>query len=188
MSKAVTVMNGAIAKGMNAVSDAGLIGMITLKADLGVEAVAKAVKSSVGLTMPKAGEIKTGAKGRVAWMAADELMLFVEYYAADALVAKLEKALKDHHHLAVNVSDARACFKIDGDHIRNLLAKGTPTPLAGFGPGQFRRSRIGQIAAAFWMESEKLGYVVCFRSVGAHMFEWLSNANDAHASLDLYSG
>ncbi|MEM0976948.1 MAG: sarcosine oxidase subunit gamma family protein [Pseudomonadota bacterium] len=187
MSDAVSVLNGASSEGPNKVSDAGLKGMITLKGDLAAEPIAKAVKSAVGLAMPAPGECKTGAKGAVAWMAKDELMLFCDYEDADNMVEKLEKALKGQHFLAVNVSDARALFKIEGDHILDLLAKGTPTSLHGFGPGQFRRSRIGQIAAAFWMVSDAEAYVVCFRSVGAHMFAWLETANDPEAVLHLHS-
>ena len=187
MSDAVSVLNGASSDGLNKVSDAGLKGMITLKGDLGSEPVAKAVKSAVGLAMPASGECKTGAKGAVAWMAKDELMLFCDYKDADNMVEKLEKALKGQHFLAVNVSDARALFKIEGDHILDVLAKGTPTPLDGFVAGQFRRSRIGQIAAAFWMVSETEAYVVCFRSVGEHMFNWLKTANHADAALALYN-
>ncbi|MEO1563804.1 MAG: sarcosine oxidase subunit gamma family protein [Pseudomonadota bacterium] len=187
MSDAVSVLNGASSEGLNKVSDAGLKGMITLKGDLTSEPMSKAVKSAVGLAMPASGECKTGAKGAVAWMAKDELMLFCDYADADKMVEKLEKALKGEHFLAVNVSDARALFKIEGDHILDILAKGTPTPLDGVVAGQFRRSRIGQIAAAFWMVSYSEAYIVCFRSVGEHMFAWLKTANNAEAALDLFS-
>jgi len=187
MSNAVSVCQDKWHEGQVLVRDAGLHGMITLKGDLDAESFAKAVKSAVGLAVPNPSEIKMGAKGKAAWMAPDELMLFCEYERADDLVAKLEKALAEDHALAVNVSDARAIFRLEGAAIRNLLAKGTPTPLEGFGPGQFRRSRIGQVAAAFWMEDKETGYIVCFRSVGEHMFNWLSTANSNDAVLHLYA-
>ncbi|MEM9716095.1 MAG: sarcosine oxidase subunit gamma family protein [Pseudomonadota bacterium] len=186
MSNAVSVMKGATSNGLNIVSDAGLKGMITLKGDLGSAVFAKAVKAAVGLAVPAMGECKTGSKGAVSWMASDEVMLFCEYDAADAMVAKLDKALAKEHALAVNVSDARAFFKIEGDAIKDLLAKGTPADLTGFAPGQFRRSRLGQIAAAFWMVNETEAHVVCFRSVGEHMFNWLARANDPNAILELH--
>ena len=187
MSNVVSVMNGASVEGLNKISDAGLKGMITLKGDLSSDAIAQAVKAAVGLAMPGNGECKSGAKGAVAWMAADEVMLLCEYEAADKVIGELEKALNGQHFLAANVSDARAMFKIEGDAIKDVLAKGTPTKLDGFVAGQFRRSRIGQIAAAFWMVSESEAYVVCFRSVGEHMFNWLKTANNPEAALNFHS-
>ena len=105
-------------------------GMITLRGDLGSAKIAKAVKAAVGLTMPDARGVKTGTKGAVAWMSPDELMLFCDYAEADAVVAKLEKALKGEHFLAVNVSDARASFTLTGDGVREVIAKGSPADLS----------------------------------------------------------
>ena len=62
-----------------------------------------------------------------------------------------------------------------------MLAKGAPADLsrAAFGPGDFRRTRLGQIAAAFW-QVEGAGTetfeLICFRSVAAHAFYWLGAA------------
>lgn len=80
--------------------------------------------------------------------------------------------------MAVNVSDARATFTLEGQGAREVLAKGAPVDIspAVFGKGEIRRSRIGQIAAAFWTLDGETFEVVCFRSVGAFMFDWLSNA------------
>lgn len=178
MSEAVSVMQGAEFGGAVTVADAGLRGMITLRGDLKDEKIAAAVKSAVGLAMPKQRGIKEGTKGAVAWMSADELMLFVPYQAAAATVEKLEKALKGVHHLAVNVSDARAMFTLSGAGTREVIAKGAPADLSpdALKTGEIRRTRIGQIAAAFWLSDEETMNVVCFRSVGEHMFNWLSVA------------
>ena len=80
--------------------------------------------------------------------------------------------------MAVNVSDARAVFLIEGQGAREVLAKGAPVDLSpeAFGVDDLRRSRIGQLAAAFWMTEDEVFELVCFRSVGAFMFDWLSNA------------
>ena len=175
MSDAVSVVNGASFDGSVTIRDAGLVGMVTLRGDLGSDKVAKAVKSAVGLAMPGQRGIKTGANGGVAWMSPDELMLFCAYDQADALVAKLEKSLKGEHHLAVNVSDARAQFTIAGKGAREVIAKGSPADLSpeGLQPGEIRRSRLGQVAVAFWLTDEETIELVCFRSVGAFVYKWL---------------
>jgi sarcosine oxidase subunit gamma len=181
MSDAVSVMNGAEFAGAVTVREAGLRGMVTLRADLSDETVAAAVKSVTGLALPKPRQVKDGKKGGVAWMSPDELMLFMAYDAADDAVARLDAALDGVHHLAVNVSDARATFTLEGAGLRQVLAKGSPADLSakGLPEGEIRRSRIGQIAAAFWLSGPETATVVCFRSVGAHMFAWLSTAAEA---------
>ena len=59
-----------------------------------------------------------------------------------------------------------------------MLAKGTPVDLlpGSFGPGDFRRSRLGQVAAAFWMPEAGTIDLMCFRSVAGFVAEWLVSA------------
>lgn len=178
MSEAVSVLNGARFDGAVSVAEAGLCGMITLRGDLGDARIAAAVKRAVGLAMPKPRRIREGKKGKVAWMSPDELLLFVDYARAEAETARLGSALEGVHHLAVNLSDARAVFTLSGAGVREVLAKGAPADLsrAGLAVGEIRRTRLGQIAAAFWLSSETEATVVCFRSLGAHLFAWFRNA------------
>lgn len=178
MSEAVSVMNGARFDGAVVVADAGLRGMITLRGDLGDEKLAAAVKSAVGLAMPARRAIRTGKRGAVAWMSPDELLLFVDYDKSEEIATRIGATCAGTHHLAVNVSDARAVFTLAGAGVREVLAKGAPADLSpeGLPAGEIRRTRLGQIAAAFWLTSETEATVVCFRSVGAHLFHWLANA------------
>ncbi len=175
MSDAVSVVNGASFDGAVQVKDAGLVGMVTLRGDFTSDSLAKAVKSAVGLALPAARQVKQGAKGGVAWMSPDELLLFCEYDNADALVAKLEKALAGEHFLAVNVSDARASFTLTGAGVREVIAKGSPADLSpeAFRQGEIRRSRLGQVAVAFWLSGPDTMELVCFRSVGSFVYDWL---------------
>lgn len=178
MSNVISAAHGASFDGAVRVEDAGVKGMVTLRGDLSSAKIAKAVKSAVGLAMPDQRGVKIGAKGGVAWMSPDELMLFCDYAEADALVAKLDKALSGEHFLAVNVSDARSVFTLTGEGVREVIAKGTPADMSidGLPLGEMRRSRLGQIAVAFWMTEEGQLELVCFRSVGQFVFEWLCNA------------
>jgi len=175
MSNAVSVMNGASFQGSVQVQDAGLRGMITLRGDLGSPNLAKAVKLAIGLAIPDVRGIKTGSKGGVAWMSPDELLLFCSYEDAADIVAKLDKSMADAHFLAVNVSDARASFTITGAGAREVIAKGCPADLSidALQSGEMRRSRLGQVAVAFWLKDEETIELVCFRSVGAFVYKWL---------------
>ena len=179
MSNAVSAMNGASFKGSVAIKDTGLQGMITLRGDFKSAAVAKAVKAATGTTLPETGQILHSTKGSAAWMSPDELLLLVDYSKVDAIVAKLNKDLADKHTLVVNVSDARAMFEIKGTATRDIIAKGSPANMSkdALPVGVMRRSRVGQLAVAFWMDDEKTARMVCFRSVGEHVFLWLKNAS-----------
>ena len=48
------------------------------------------------------------------WMSPDELLILVPYAEAGQAVTVLQEALGDAHHLAVDVSDARAHFRLTG--------------------------------------------------------------------------
>lgn len=154
-----------------------LRGMVTLRADLSDTTVAAAVKTAVGSDMPDVRK----ATETALWMSPDELLLLTPYGEAGAAVAKLTEALSGVHHLAVDVSDARTMFKLEGDAAREVLAKGAPVDLARdqFGKGDLRRTRISHIAAAFWQsgESPDVFEIICFRSYATYLWEWLEESS-----------
>lgn len=152
--------------------------MITLRGDLASKPLKDAVKAATGATMPDVRAITAKGKWSAAWMSPDELLLIgPDGGARDALEA-LEKALKDQHFLAVDVSSARAMFTLEGAGLRECLAKLTPGDLhpEAFGPGTLRRTRLGQVAAAFWMTGDSTAHVICFASVADYMGGLLANA------------
>jgi sarcosine oxidase, subunit gamma len=162
-------------------------GMITLRADLAAPEVADAVRAATGHALPARRRVAGGLGGGAGWMAPDELLLHVPYAEAPERTAALEAALAGHHHLAACVSDARAGFRLTGPSAREVLASGAPVDLhpEAFGPGDLRRTRLGQVAAAFWMpdpqpDAQPVGAeifeLVVFRSVAGFVHEWLRQA------------
>lgn len=152
-------------------------GMITLRADLDSAQVAKAIKSVCGQNMPVSGQmLGNGARG-VAWMSPDEVLVMVSYDSVADAVAQIDAALAGTHFLVVDVSDARAVFTVSGPDAREVLARLCPVDLHAdsFGVGQFRRTRMAQIAAAFWCHDAGFD-VVCFRSVADYAEALLGNA------------
>jgi sarcosine oxidase subunit gamma len=184
----VTALNGATSNGMITVSDAGLMGMITLRGDLSSAGMAKALKAATGAAMPAMRQITSGKSGAAAWMSSDELLLMVDYADVDAVIAKITKSLGAEHHLAVNVSDARAVFDLSGDAIRDVLAKGSPADMStdALPINEVRRTRIGQLAVAFWLADDTTARLVCFRSVAGHIMTWLENASEAGSEVGFH--
>lgn len=178
MSEAVSALDGASFEGYVTVRDAGLTGMITLRGDLSSAKVKKAVKTVAGTDVPAARGVTAKDGKSVAWMSPDELLILVPYADAEAAVADLSAALAGEHALAVNVSDARAVFRLDGAAVREVLAKLAPADLSpqGLPAMEMRRTRLAQVAAAFWLSDGQTAHVVCFRSVGRYVFDLLSHA------------
>ncbi|GHE86750.1 sarcosine oxidase subunit gamma [Aliiroseovarius zhejiangensis] len=176
MSNAVSALQGASFDGYCKVDEAGLVGMITLRGDLSSAAVAKAVKTATGADIPGQGEITEGVKGRAGWMSPDELLLIVDHAEAPNVVDAASKALANEHALVVNVSDARAVFRVTGAACREVIAKLTPADTSVMQPGMLRRTRIAQIPAAFYLEDDETAVLVCFRSVAQYAFDILSDA------------
>ncbi|TNJ40865.1 sarcosine oxidase subunit gamma [Phaeobacter sp. B1627] len=189
MSEAVSALNGASFAGLARVEETGLGGMITLRGDFASAAFRAAVKTATGGDLPDTRRIAFGDRGAVAWMSPDELLLLVDYAEAAAVTASLARDLAGEHHMAVNVSDARACFTVNGASAREVIAKVAPVDLAPgqFAPGDFRRTRFAQVAGAFWLDEADVFHIVCFRSVAAYMFNLLSTAAHPQARVGVYS-
>jgi sarcosine oxidase subunit gamma len=174
MSEAVSALNGAVFEGYVKVSEPGLRGMVALRADLSLPKVKAAVKKVAGVDVPGMRKIALKDGKGAGWMSPDELLILVPYAEAGATVEALSTALKGVHHLAADVSDARATFRVEGEAAREVLAKLSPTDMAPdrFAEDELRRTRLAQVAAAFWVEDGGFT-VVCFRSVAAYVFELL---------------
>ena len=185
-TQATSALAGATATGLVTVSEMGLCGMVTLRADLA--ACAGAVQQVTGAPMPGPRAITAGTRDgqgtQVAWMSPDELLILCDHGSADAIVAALSQALAGQHHLAVVVSDARAMFRLSGPAgaLRDTLAKITPADIAALGVHEMRRTRLQQVAGAIWFEDATEARVICFRSVARYVFDLLAmSARDGGA-------
>lgn len=175
MSKAVSALQGKSFDGAVDVVAQGLRGMITLRGDLADKALRKVCVSLTGTNFPDRGRVATDGDKGLAWMSPDEVLVMVPHAQVGEALDKIAKALNGKHHLAVDVSDARAVFALRGPFAREVIAKLAPVDLHAdaFGPGDFRRSRLGQIAGAFWMQDDGTIMVICFRSVADYAFHLL---------------
>jgi sarcosine oxidase subunit gamma len=177
---AMSALDGARAKGIVAVHEMGLQGMVSLRADLGHAQTARAIADVMGAAMPDPRRIAPGQGGAVAWMSPDELLILCPHAEAEAKAASLAEKLAGMHHLALNLSDARAMFEITGDEgaLRDVLSKITPADLSAerLAPGEMRRTRLQQVPGALWFETPTSARIICFRSVAQYVFDLLAMA------------
>ena len=186
MSESVSALKGMRAQGMVELADAGLAGMITLRGDLSSPLLAEALLAQTGCAVPGQRRLTTGARGKVAWMSPDELLVMVEYSRAGAVAEALNAALRDGFFTAANVSDARAMILVSGPQARDVLAQVCPVDFHDFAVGQGRRTRLAQVAAAIWREDTDRWTLVCFRSVAGYVWGVLETVSKPGGEVGLY--
>ncbi|WP_170528948.1 sarcosine oxidase subunit gamma [Ruegeria arenilitoris] len=188
MSEPISALNHASFDGIARIEECGLQGMITLRGDLSDKLVIKAVKDATGQKMPGQREAFVDGETGVCWMSPDELLVLVPYAEVEAKLAAMQGALSGVHALAVNVSDARAVFRVSGSTAREVLGKVAPVDFSSdaFQPGQIRRTRLAQVAGAFWMDDAESFRVVCFRSVADYVFKLLKVAAQPGSEVGYY--
>jgi sarcosine oxidase, subunit gamma len=169
MSNAVSALGGEASTGFVTVSDAGLKGMITVRGDLSSRRMAAAVKATTGCIVPAARRIAMNGDRGVAWMSPDELLILVPYADAPAAAATLATSLQGEHALVADVSDARATFCIRGVKADQILRKLSPADIDALAEGEIRRTRIAQVAGAFWRSAPDEIILVTFRSVAGYV-------------------
>ncbi len=184
-----SALPGASATGFARVDEIGLRGAIVLRGDLSSSAVKNVATGIGGVDMPGTLGINLVEERAVAWMSPDELLLMMPYAEVDVALGQIHKTLEGQHYLAQNVSDTRAGFLVSGARAREVLAKLTPADVSpdAFSKGVVRRSKLGQVPAAFWLNDEGDIEVICFRSVAQYVFDLLANAAKAGSEVGYFS-
>ena len=192
LSLASTALAGSAAPAGLAVEleEAPLLGMITLKGDLASPAMRAAASQATGLAIPAVRRIATAGDRRALWMAPDEVLLQTPYAERGVALSAAQGALAGAPHLAVDVSDARAVFRLAGAAARDVLAKGAPIDLhpSAFGLGDLRRTRIATVAAAIYQTSDapETFEVFCFRSYAPYLWKWLIASSNKASMLGVW--
>lgn len=175
MSEPMSALSGAVSDGFATIREIGPLGMVTLRCKPDVKSLSKAIKTAVGTTVPAVRRIAVEGDRACGWMSPDEYLLVMPYAAVPAALEAIGKAMGKDHHLAVDVSDARAVFRVEGAKADQVLAKLSPVDFEKLEPGELRRTRAAQVAAAFWKDEDGFT-VVCFRSVARYVFDLLSTS------------
>ena len=139
--------------------------------------------------VPADHRMTIGNEVAIAWMAPDEILLFCPATRRDALMGALKAASDGADVMVTDVSDARCHFALTGPNVREVMARLTPADVSpGALPvGTFRRSRVGQVAAAFWLSDEETINLLAYRSVADYVSEVLSFAAQHAAPLALFT-
>lgn len=167
------------------VEETGLRGQVTLRVDLALPTVPAALADAVGLEVPAMRKVMVKDTRVAVWMAPDELLLVMPHGEVQGAVEALGKAFAGVHHLALDVSDQRVIFRLTGERVAELLAKGAPVDLSerAFPVGAMRRTHIAEIPVGFWRRESTEWEIVCFRSMAPHLGEWLRQCSTAGSEV-----
>lgn len=125
-------------------------GMIDLRGLAQEESFLSAARAVLGFELPLKPRTSTVADAMTAlWLSVDQWLITCPRPEAPSLHARLTQALQGIHSLAVDMSDARAIFRLEGDNAREVLNKGTSVDFASpdIAAGFVRRIRYAEIAA-----------------------------------------
>ncbi|MBB94509.1 MAG: sarcosine oxidase subunit gamma [Rhodobacteraceae bacterium] len=164
-------------------------GMIALRADPEAAGALAVIGSRLGLDMPGPLAAQVSGDTAILWMSPDEMLVICPAADVPGHLDALHKAMAGHHAMALDVSDMRMRFTVAGVHAREVLAKLCPLDMSpeGFTPGTMRRTHLGQVAAGIWIGADGAFNIVCFRSVGAYVFDLLKVAAQPGSEVHLFT-
>ncbi|MFW2545003.1 sarcosine oxidase subunit gamma [Primorskyibacter sp. 2E107] len=188
MSEPVSPLMHASYDGLVKIEEIGPMGMITLRGDLSASDIRRAATDVTSVDIPSQRRASIDAERGILWMAPDELLVLCAYAEAPEAVERMTAALTGTHALVANVSDARAVFRITGPQVREVLAKLSPADLSpeGLPVGQVKRTRLAQVAAAFWLNTEEEAQLICFRSVADYVMGLLKTSAHPASAVDFF--
>jgi sarcosine oxidase, subunit gamma len=184
MSDPISALGGATFDGFASIREIGPLGMISLRCDLADKALPAAIKAVTGTKLPGGRQIDMKDGKGAGWMSPDELLMIVPYKDVAKELETIDKKLNGIHHLAVDVSDARAVFRIEGPKAAEVLMKLSPVDFAALAPNELRRTRAAQVAAAFWKDGDGFT-LVSFRSVAGYVMGLLQHSAQIGSDLNL---
>lgn len=183
-----SALNNARFDGLATIEECGLQGMITLRGDLSARALKAGATQAGSVKMPGQGMANVTGKNGLCWMSPDEVLVLCPYGEVSDRLDALNVKIDSMFALAVNVSDARAIFRVSGPATREIIAKLCPVDMSPdvFRPGMFRRTRMAQVSAAFWMDGDESIYIICFRSMAEYVFGVLKAAAQKGSGVDYF--
>ena len=166
-------------------------GMLDLRGDPDDPSFAGAVKSVLGIALPRLPRSSAAAGDlSVLWLSVDQWLVQCLRPEAADLARRLQQTLADIPSLVVDMSDARIILRLEGDGVREVLMKGAPVDLTAPActKGSVRRMRFGEVAAMVHMAGESPDVIdlYVFRSYAVFAWEWLVATADGAAKIRLF--
>jgi sarcosine oxidase, subunit gamma len=164
-------------------------GMIDLRGLAGDRKFMSAVKSVLGFDLPKVHRTSASwGDMKALWLSIDQWLLLCPAEKTSSLHAQLAEALKDVHALAVDVSHMRSIIRVEGEHARTTVMKGTSIDLThgDYPAGTVRRMKFAEIAALLHIVEPDVIDVYVFRSYAEYAWSFLVKAARRGSEVRLF--
>lgn len=166
-------------------------GMIDLRGEASSSKFKQAAKSALGVDLPlKPRTSVTKGSITVFWLSVDQWLITCPRGGQAKLLAGLTRALGDIHSLAVDVSDMRTIIRLEGEHVREVLMKGSSVDftMPDYKAGLVRRLIFAEIAALAHIVSEGPDVIdlYVFRSYADYTWKWLKATAGPGATIGLF--
>jgi len=166
-------------------------GMIDLRGEAGSTKFTQAAKTALGVELPlKPRSAASKGDVTVLWLSIDQWLVCCPRDKTAGLIKKLRKNLDAIHSLCVDVSDARAIIRLQGDNALEVLMKGSSVDftLPEYKAGMVRRLMFAEIAALTHIVSDKPCTVdiYVFRSYADYTWKWIKATAKPAASIELF--
>jgi sarcosine oxidase, subunit gamma len=165
-------------------------GMIDLRGLATDKKFMKAAKDVLGLDLPKAPRTtNTWGDMKALWLSPDQWLILCPGDKAQKILAELNTSLKGIHSLAVDVSDMRAIIRLEGEHARTTVMKGTSIDLThgDYPPGTIRRMKFAEVGALLHIIEDDVIEVYVFRSYADYAWEFLLKAGRKGSEVRLFT-
>jgi sarcosine oxidase subunit gamma len=144
--------------------------------------MADAARVAATMRLPTEPMRWSGSDPAALWIGPDQWLLIGKQLPVDEIVSLCRARLGGILHAATDLSDALACFLVEGPGARSLLAMGSGVDFhpSVFGPGQCVRTRIAKLAVVVRVVEDEHFEVFVDRSASRYLHDCLNrNARDA---------
>jgi sarcosine oxidase, subunit gamma len=165
-------------------------GMIDLRGLSSDRKFMSAVKNVLGFELPKSPRTSTTwGDMKALWLSVDQWLILCPGEKAASLLQQLNAALAGVHSLAVDVSSMRTVIRLEGEHVRTTIMKGTSFDLThgDYGPGFVRRMKFAEVAALLHVIEDDVIEIYVFRSFADYAWEFLKKAARKGAEVRLFT-
>lgn len=165
-------------------------GMVDLRGLATDRKFMSSAKSVLGFDLPKAPRTSTSwGDMKALWLSPDQWLILCPGDKAQALTEQLTTTLKTIHSLAVNVSDMRAIIRLEGEHARTTVMKGTSIDLMhdDYPAGTIRRMKFAEVGALLHIVEQDVIDVYVFRSYADYAWAFLLKAARKGSEVRLFA-
>ena len=162
--------------------------LITIKTNLEDKSFSDFFYSFFKISIPSVLKFKKSKEFTICWMSYDELLIICDLKFKNKIFQKFAEYKYKNKILIFDVSDTRTIFQLKGQNFKEIISKGCPKDMSekSFEKDSFFRSRLGNVAVAFWMLSEDTIALMCPKSVSDFTFEWLLHSKNKFNTTNIY--